>query len=94
MVFAKSDLINVAKLARLSLADEEMSRFEEDLNRIISFVTQLSEVDVSDVKPMSHTGDRALSFREDVAFETLGRECIRSSAGFEDGLIRVPKIID
>ncbi len=94
MAFVKSDLIKVAKLARLSLSPEEIDHLIEDMDRIVAFVTQLGEVDVSGVKPMSYAKEQALSFREDEVFETLGRKCISSSAGFEDGLVRVPKIID
>jgi aspartyl-tRNA(Asn)/glutamyl-tRNA(Gln) amidotransferase subunit C len=94
MVFAKSDLTKVATLARLSLRPEEMNHLESDLDRIVNFVAQLREVNVDGIIPMSHAEDRSLSFRDDIAGETLGRECIKSSAGYEDGLIRVPKIIE
>lgn len=94
MTFAQADLIKVAKLARLSLNDDEMHGLMNDLDRIVSFVTQLEEVDVSAVKPMSHAGDRSLMLREDEALHVLGRDCIKSSGGYEDGLIRVPKIIE
>jgi Asp-tRNA(Asn)/Glu-tRNA(Gln) amidotransferase C subunit len=43
---------------------------------------------------MSHAGDRCLDFRDDKDEEVLGRLCVKSSAGYEDGLIRVPKIIE
>lgn len=94
MTFTKADFPKVAKLARLSLSDDEMSGLMHDLEKIVAFVAQLQEVDVSSVKPMSHAGDRTLMLREDVALEVLGRECIKSSAGYEEGLIRVPKIIE
>lgn len=94
MAFTKSDLAHVARLARLSLNADEALKLGEDLSRIVSFVEQLQEVCVDGVEPMSHAGDRVLSFREDIAFETLGRACFANSAGFEDGLIRVPKIIE
>jgi aspartyl-tRNA(Asn)/glutamyl-tRNA(Gln) amidotransferase subunit C len=94
MTFAKSQIQEIAKLAKLALSDDEISRLGHDLSRIVDYVNQLREINVDDVKPMSHAGDRALSFRDDQVFKTLGRECIKSSAGFEDGLVRVPKIIE
>ena len=94
MVFTESDVLKVAKLARLSLTAEEISRYKQDLQKILEFIGQLSEVDVSGVLPMSHAGKISLALREDRAVLALGRECIKSSAGYEDGLIRVPKIID
>lgn len=94
MSFNEEDLRKVARLARLSLTDEEVKTFGNDLKRIVEFVAQLSEVDVEGVEPMSHAGDRALFLREDEAKPTLGEKCVASSAGFEDGLVRVPKIIE
>lgn len=94
MSLNENELLKVARLARLSLSPDEVARFSEDLGRIVDFVTQLNEVNVDGVEPMSHTGDRALFFREDEAEPTLGVKCISSSAGYDHGLVRVPKIID
>lgn len=94
MAFSKADLTHVAKLARLCLTDEESEQLGGDLDRIISYVTLLNEINVQNVLPMAHAGDRFLPFRADEAHITLGRECIKSSAGYEDGLVRVPKIIE
>ena len=93
MALIRNDLEKVARLARLSLSEAERERLGNDLGRIIDFVTKLNEVDVTDVEPMCHAGDRALIFRNDQAEEVLGRDCFSSSMGYEDGLIRVPKII-
>ncbi len=94
MAFTKSDLLHVARLARLSLNPDEADKLGDDLARIVQFVEQLKEVNVEGIEPMAHAGDRVLPFRDDAAHKTLGRECLKSSAGFEDGLIRVPKIIE
>lgn len=94
MSLSTHELQKIARLARLSLSDEELNRLGEDLSRIVNFVDQLAEVDVSDVEPMSHAGDRSLVFRDDFARPGLGRRAIDASAGYEDGLIRVPKIVE
>jgi aspartyl-tRNA(Asn)/glutamyl-tRNA(Gln) amidotransferase subunit C len=93
-MFSKSDLYHVARLARLSLTDEEVDKLGKELDRIINFVTQLNEVDVDNVEPMSYAGDRTLPFRADEASVPLGRECLKLSLGYEEGLVRVPKIIE
>ena len=94
MSFNEDDLRKVARLARLALTPDEVKSFQGDLTRIVDFVAQLDEVNVEGVEPMSHAGDRALFFREDEAKPTLGEKCVASSSGFEDGLVRVPKIIE
>ncbi len=94
MAFSTLELQKIARLARLSLSDDEFIRLGEDLGRIVDFVDQLAEVDVNGIEPMSHAGDRSLLFRDDRARPGLGCRAIESSAGYEDGLIRVPKIVE
>lgn len=94
MTFLKEDLLKLTKLARLALTEAEKEHLLADLDRIVEHISQLNEVDVENVKPLSHPGDNTLLLRDDEAHDGLGHECVKSSAGFEDGLIRVPKIID
>ena len=43
----------VARLARIAVTAEEAERMSGELNRILGFVEQLNEVDVSGVEPMT-----------------------------------------
>lgn len=94
MTFDTVDIAKLARLARLALSEEEKERLPKELASILHMVEELQKVDVSQVKPMSHAGDRALPLREDKADEPCGRACLEQSQGYEDGLIRVPKIIE
>ena len=94
MTFAKSDLLKTARLARLAMSENELSCLEQDLNRIIGFIDQLNEVKIDGILPMTHPMETSLPLREDRVLKSIGRECISSSAGYEDGLVRVPKIIE
>jgi aspartyl-tRNA(Asn)/glutamyl-tRNA(Gln) amidotransferase subunit C len=94
MGFSLIDLKKIAHLARLSWREEELESLQEDMERIVAMVNKLSEVPVEGVKAMSHAGDRILDLREDQVQSVLGRRCVESSQGFEEGLIRVPKIIE
>lgn len=46
---------HIATLARLSLTDEERSRFAEQLSGILEYVDRLSKVDTEGVEPMQHS---------------------------------------
>lgn len=92
MSFSIEDLRKIAKLARLSMSDQELEQLA--LSRIVDFVTKLNEINVDTVLPMSHAGNRSLPLRADEASVPLGRACISSSAGYDDGLIKVAKIIE
>src|SRR5436190_22098029 len=52
------DVTYVADLANLELSEQERSRMVRDLNSILGHVDSLSELDTSNVPPMSQVSDR------------------------------------
>jgi len=44
----------VARLARLRFAEDELARLQPELSKIIDYVEQLSELDLSGLEPTSH----------------------------------------
>ena len=57
----------VAQLARLSLSDEEVELFQEQLDQILAHVDELRELEVDDIEPMAHAIDVVNVFRKDEA---------------------------
>ena len=60
------DVRHIAKLARLSLTDEEIARFPDQLTSILAYVDMLKEVDTSGVEPTSQVTGLDNALREDV----------------------------
>ena len=56
----------VAHLARIAVTEEDAARMEGELNAILGFVEQLSEVDVEGVEPMTSVTPMAMKKRADV----------------------------
>ena len=86
-------LDHVARLARLSLTDEERRLFAPQLDQILAYAEALQALDTADVPPMSHASTGG-AFREDSPHESL--EQGRVLAGAPDpaeGLFRVPRVI-
>ena len=54
---SREQLLHVARLARLELRDEEVERLGAQLNEILTAVSKVSELDLSDVPPTSHPLD-------------------------------------
>jgi len=46
--------LRVANLARLELTPEEVQKFIPQLQQVLSYIEQLSEVNVSGVEPLTH----------------------------------------
>jgi aspartyl-tRNA(Asn)/glutamyl-tRNA(Gln) amidotransferase subunit C len=61
------DVKHIAKLARLGLSTDELSKIGKELSSIFDFFNELEQIDVSDVKPTSHPYLLENVTREDVA---------------------------
>jgi len=84
---------HVARLARLSLSDEERQAFARQLDEILGYAEVIRALDTSNVPPMSHAGESA-SFRDDEPRPGLSREAaLEQAPDAELGLFRVPRVI-
>ena len=95
MEFDKNSTLKLAKLARLSLNDEQLNNLEKDLTSIISFIDQLKEIDTDKIDPTSNSLDQDLILREDVAENKLSNEdLLKNVPESELGFFVVPKVIE
>jgi aspartyl-tRNA(Asn)/glutamyl-tRNA(Gln) amidotransferase subunit C len=84
---------HVAKLAHLSLSEEERGTFARQLDEILGYAESIQSLDVESVPPMSHAGT-AERFRDDTPRESLPRERVLAAAPDPaDRLFRVPRVI-
>ncbi|MBD2388745.1 Asp-tRNA(Asn)/Glu-tRNA(Gln) amidotransferase subunit GatC [Cylindrospermum sp. FACHB-282] len=85
----------VALLARLELTPDEETQFTTQLVRILDYIEQLSELDVSDVPPTTRAIDVSNVTREDELQPYPDREAILNSAPEQEGeFFKVPKILN
>ncbi len=84
---------HVARLARLSLTDDERRVFARQLEEILAWAESLQALDTSGVAPMSHPR-QAEALREDEPRPGLDRDTAFAPApDAQDGLFRVPRVI-
>jgi aspartyl-tRNA(Asn)/glutamyl-tRNA(Gln) amidotransferase subunit C len=84
----------LAKLSRLHFTDEEKPRVAADLQKMISFVEKLSELDLDDVKPLLHMTDEVNIFRDDEVQGSISHEDALKNAPLHDNdYFLVPKVI-
>lgn len=94
-MISREEVIHIAKLAKLSLSDEEVEKYAKDLASIAEFIAELNEVDVSGVQPTAHVVDKNNVFRKDERKESFPREQILKNApSKEAGCISVPKVVE
>jgi aspartyl-tRNA(Asn)/glutamyl-tRNA(Gln) amidotransferase subunit C len=100
MSVTRETVAKIASLARIRMGEAELDRMVPELNGIISWVEQLSEVDVSGVEPMTAVIPQQLRLRDDVVDAdplTAGgvRDKVLANAPVaEHGFFGVPKVIE
>jgi aspartyl-tRNA(Asn)/glutamyl-tRNA(Gln) amidotransferase subunit C len=91
MPITRDEVLHVARLARLELTDEEVSRFQEQLSEILDAVSKVSELDLTDVPPTSHPLEIANAWAEDEPHASLGLDEVFANAPDPEGdLFRSP----
>lgn len=84
----------LARLSRLSFDEAEKEEIKNDLQKMISFVEKLNELDLSNVEPLVHVTDAVNVFREDEIKGSISREDAFRNAPVHDGsYFKVPKVI-
>jgi aspartyl-tRNA(Asn)/glutamyl-tRNA(Gln) amidotransferase subunit C len=85
----------IARLARIAVADDEVAHLQGELNAILAFVEQLSEVDVAGVEPMTSVTPMTMKKRPDVVTDGGDPEAILKNApARQDDYFLVPKVVE
>jgi aspartyl-tRNA(Asn)/glutamyl-tRNA(Gln) amidotransferase subunit C len=84
-------VLHVARLARLELDDDEVARFQEQLNAILEAVGKVAELDLADVEATAHPLDLANVWADDEPRPSLTPDEALANAPDRSGdLFRVP----
>jgi aspartyl-tRNA(Asn)/glutamyl-tRNA(Gln) amidotransferase subunit C len=93
MSIGRKDVLHVARLAELAVADADVPTLVEQLGRIVDFVAQLNEVPAGEQAPPFVAGPAQVALREDViAPVPLSRTPEQMAPEFRDGLFLVPRL--
>lgn len=95
MSLSRNEMHNIAHLARLEFAEEEVAALADDLSRIIDFVEQLGQANTDDVLPMAHPLEMVQRLRADEVTETdQHRKFQQNAASVKEDLYLVPKVLE
>jgi len=91
----KDTVRRIAKLARIAMDDAQAAEMEKELNAVLSWVEQLSDVDVEAVPPMTSIVEQRLRMREDVVADGgYADELMKNAPQAEGHFFVVPKVVD
>lgn len=94
-ILGAQDVRQVAALARIRVADEELAALSGQLNEILAYVRQLQAINTDAVPPTSHVLPLANVMRADQNVPSLDPSQVLAIAPARHGqLVKVPKVID
>jgi aspartyl-tRNA(Asn)/glutamyl-tRNA(Gln) amidotransferase subunit C len=91
----RDDVLDLARLARLELTDEELETYSHELTKILHYVEQLQEVDVSGLEPTSQVTGLTNVFRKDevVDYGYAPKELLKNVPEVKDDYIKVKRML-
>ena len=84
----------LAHLSRLEFNAAEKEEIKNDLQRMISFVEKLDELDLEGTEPLLHMSENVNVLREDEVKGSITREeALKNAPAHDDKFFKVPKVI-
>ena len=85
----------IAHLARIAATDAEVPHLQGELNAMLAFVEQLSEVNVDGVEPMTSVMPMEMKKRPDVVDDGgIADDVVRNAPETQDHFFLVPKVVE
>ncbi len=95
MSLTPEEVTHIARLARVGLSQDEMSRFQDQLSQILDYFQRLQEADTENVPPTAHTLAMHNIMRDDEPRPSFDKEDILANAPQREGdLFRVRAVLE
>jgi aspartyl-tRNA(Asn)/glutamyl-tRNA(Gln) amidotransferase subunit C len=88
-------LDHIANLSKLSFEGSEKEAIRQDLQRMITFVDKLSELDTTGVEPLIFMSNEVNRLRDDSTEQSVSHEeALRNAPKKDSDYFRIPKVLD
>ncbi|MET4083236.1 aspartyl-tRNA(Asn)/glutamyl-tRNA(Gln) amidotransferase subunit C [Pedobacter sp. UYP30] len=95
MILDENTIHKIADLARIEIADDKVEKLIPEMNKILSFMEKLNELDTSNVAPLVYMTETENVWREDVVKQEITTAGGLKNAAKQNGsYFMVPKIIE
>ena len=97
MKITEKEVRYIAGLANLNLSDDDVTKYVGDMEKILGYVEKLSELDTSDVEPMTQVlfdADETGTLRDDTLGESYTQQkALQSAPVAGAGHFKIPLVI-
>ena len=91
----RDEVRTLARLARISVADDELGPIADDLGRVLELVESMRSADTAGVEPMAHPVATELRLRKDEVTAGDEREALQAPAPeVHEGYYLVPRVVE
>jgi aspartyl-tRNA(Asn)/glutamyl-tRNA(Gln) amidotransferase subunit C len=95
MKLSREEVEHIADLARLSLSDDEVAMYQEQLSAILEHFERLQELETQDIPPTASVLPLRSVMRADEVRPPLEREkALDNAPEASDGCFRVPAVLE
>lgn len=95
MIIDKQTIHKVADLARIAIKEAEIDALIPDMNKILTFMEKLNELDTTGVEPLVYMNTEENVWREDVVKQEIKvKDGLKNAAMHNESFFLVPKIIE
>ena len=95
MKLSLAQVEHVARLAQLTLSDQEKELFREQLSSILEYAERLQQLDTSTIPPTATVLPLENVMRDDEVYPSLPLDDVLTNApDTEDGHFRVPVVLE
>jgi aspartyl-tRNA(Asn)/glutamyl-tRNA(Gln) amidotransferase subunit C len=95
MTLTREEVLHIAKLARLALSEDEVTKLQTQLSQILEHFDALAELDTEDIPPTAYPFEIESVTRPDEPRPSLTREdALANAPAVEGGAIRVRAVLE
>lgn len=94
MAISKEEVKHIAKLSSLNLSEEEVTMYQKDMQDILEMANTINELNTDDIKETIGINGRFNVFRKDEIKQNVSKdELMKNAPSQDDGMFRIPKVI-
>ena len=95
MKIDKEMVSHLAHLARLEFENESQDEIINDMNRILTFVEKLNELNTDNVEPLIYMNNETNVLREDKVIQDITQEeALKNAPKRDSDYFKVPKMVE
>lgn len=94
MALTKEEVLKIAKLSKLEFKEEEIEKFQVELNDILKYIDILDEVDTQNIEALTYVNHDVNNFREKEKLDSISLEkALLNAPESAENAIVVPKVV-